>query len=136
MNRRNPVPTLANGHARPLGIAIVAVLMILFGLSEVVTGFTHNFFGLATAHRTFSNVAVAAVGTFYVVGGVLILTMRKWAAALAILLLLADIVGRVMLVVTGFYPLTSFVQTAGIIVGTLIAALFAIYVGSRWASFR
>jgi len=28
---------------RPLGITIVAILMILFGLAEAATGFTHNF---------------------------------------------------------------------------------------------
>ena len=33
---------------RPLGITIVAILMILFGLAEIVTGFTHNFFGVST----------------------------------------------------------------------------------------
>jgi len=42
----------------------------------------------------------------------------------------------VAVTVTGIYPLTSFAQTAGIVVGTLIAALFALYVSSKWASFR
>lgn len=128
--------TQANRHDHPRGLTIVAVLMILFGLSEVVTGFTHNFFGLTTSHRTLSTVAAAAIGIFYIVGGALILTMRKWAAVLAILLLVADIVGRLALVVTGVYPLTSLEQTAAILVGTLIAAFFALYVGSKWASFR
>ncbi|HEX8035754.1 MAG TPA: hypothetical protein VF510_17985 [Ktedonobacterales bacterium] len=136
MNISSPASTPAKRSPRPRGLTIVAVLMILFGLSEVVTGFTHNFFGLTTSYRTFSTVAAAAIGIFYVVGGALILTMRKWAAALAILLLGADIVGRVALVVTGVYPLTSFEQTAAILVGTLLAAFFALYVGSKWASFR
>jgi hypothetical protein len=33
----------------PFGIAVVAMLMILFGLAEVVTGFTHDFFGISTS---------------------------------------------------------------------------------------
>lgn len=136
MNMSSPASTQAKCRPRRRGLTIVAVLMLLFGLSEVGTAFTHNFFGLTTSHRTFSTVAVAAIGIFYVLGGVLILTMRKWAAALALLLLAAVIVGRVAVTVTGIYPLTSFSQTAGITIGTLIAAFFAIYVGSKWASFR
>lgn len=136
MNMSSPASTPTKRRARPRGLTIVAVLMILFGLSEVMTGFTHNFLGLTTSYRTFSTVSTAAIGTFYVVGGALILTMRRWAAALAILLLVADIVGRVALAATGIYPLTSFEQTTAILVGTLIAAFFALYVGSKWASFR
>ncbi|MGZ3674938.1 MAG: hypothetical protein ACXVCO_11565 [Ktedonobacterales bacterium] len=136
MNMSTLAPTPTNRHARPRGLTIVAVLMILFGLAEVVTGFTHNFFGLTTSYHDFSTIAAAVIGIFYVVGGALILTMRKWAVVLAILLLVADIVGRVALVVTGVYPLTSFEQTAAIVVGTLIAAFFALYVASKWASFR
>jgi len=131
-----PAPTPAKRRARPRGLTIVAVLMILFGLSEVMTAFTHTFIGLSTSRGTFSTVAVAAIGTFYAVAGALILTMREWAAALALLLLAAVIVGRVAVTVTGIYPLTSFAQTAGIVVGTLIAAHFALYVSSKWASFR
>ena len=34
------------GNTLPAGIPIVAILMILIGLAEGVTGFTHNFSGL------------------------------------------------------------------------------------------
>jgi pyruvate,water dikinase len=37
-----------------LGITIVAILMILFGLAEVVTGFTHNFIRLITSQTSIS----------------------------------------------------------------------------------
>jgi len=33
----------------PFGIVFVAVLMILFGLAEVVTGFRHHFSGISTS---------------------------------------------------------------------------------------
>jgi hypothetical protein len=109
MNEQRAVKqsTEAVNHGRPRGITIVAVLMILFGLAEVVTGFTHNFFGIITSSINIFTYSAAAIGAFYVVGGLLILTMKKWAAALAIVLLVADIVGRVSLVVTGLYPLNS-----------------------------
>lgn len=124
------------GATRPRGIVVVALLMILFGLAEVVTGFTHNFFGITTSHVTLFSYSAAAIGAFYVVAGVLILTMKQWAAALAIVLLGADIVGRVALVVTGLYPLSSLEQVVGIVIGTAVAVIFAIYIGAKWRLFR
>ena len=126
----------AVNQGRPRGIIIVAFLMILFGLAEVVTGFTHNFFGITTSQVTIFTYSAAAIGAFYVVAGLLILTMRKWAAALAIMLLGADIIGRVALVVVGLYPIDSLKNTLGIIAGTVIAVIFAIYIGWKWKSFR
>ncbi len=118
------------------GIAIAAILMILFGLAEVVTGFTHQFFGITTADTSIFTYAATAIGGFYVLAGLLILTMKKWAAALAIVLLGADIIGRITLVMFGLYPLDSFEQIFAIVMGTIIAAIFAIYIGWRWRSFR
>jgi hypothetical protein len=34
-----------------VAIAIIAVLMVLFGSAEVVTGFTHNFLGLISTNQ-------------------------------------------------------------------------------------
>jgi len=123
-------------QSRPWSTLIVACLMILFGAAEVVTGFTHNFFGITTSSVVIFTYSSAAIGACSVVGGLLILTMKKWAAALTIVLLAADIGGRVALVVTGLYPTDSAKNTFSIIAGTVIAALFAIYIGWRWKSFR
>jgi hypothetical protein len=122
-------------QSRPRGITIVAVLVILFGLAEVVTGFTHNFFGITTTSRAIFTYSAAAIGVCYTAAGLLIFTMKKWAAVLAIVLLIADVVGRVALVVTGFYPTDSFLNTFSIIAGTAIAVIFAIYIGWKWKSF-
>jgi hypothetical protein len=116
---------------RPLGIIIVAVLMILFGLAEVVTGFRHEFFGLTTAQVKISTYVGVSIGLFYFIGGLLILTRKKWAAVIAIILLCADVIGRIYMIVAGLYPLNSFRQTFSIIVGTLIAAFFAVYIGLK-----
>jgi hypothetical protein len=110
--------------------------MITFGMAEVVTGITHNFFGIATAKASASAYAGAAIGVLYVVAGLLILSMKRRAAALAIVLLIADIVGRVAMVVTGIYPIDSLKQTVAIILGTSIVAVFAIYVRLKWSYFR
>ncbi len=122
-------------RARPLGLTIVAALMILFGLAEVVTGFRHEFFGLTTAQVLISTVLGAALGLFCFVGGLLVLTMKRWAAVIAIILLCGDVIGRIAMVVTGLYPLSSFMQTFAIVVGTAIAAFFAIYIGLKLKDF-
>ncbi len=123
-------------RARPLGIKLAAVLMILFGLAEVATAFTHNFFGITTAQVDLFTFSAAAIGAFYAAAGILILTMRKWAAAAAIALLAADILGRIALVAAGLYPTGSFKQTFAIIAGTVIAAVFAIYIRLKWKAFQ
>jgi hypothetical protein len=123
-------------QTRHRGITVVASLMILCGLAEVVTGFTHNFFGLTTSHSPNATYAGAAIGACYFIGGLLLLSGRKWAAALAIVLLIADVLGRVVMVLTGLYPVDSALQIVGIVVGTSLAAFFAVYTGLKWNTFR
>jgi len=120
---------------RPRGIVVVALLTITFGLAEVTTGFTHNFFGISTASVTASVYAGAAVGVLYAMAGLLILSMKKRAAAIAIVFLIAVIIGRIAMVVTGLYPVDSFKQILAIIVGTSIVAVFAVYIRLKWSSF-
>jgi hypothetical protein len=118
------------------GISIVATLMILFGLAEVMTGFTHNFIGLVvTSMVSLSTYSGVILGVFYFLGGLLIFTKRKWAAIIAIILLAADVIGRIAMVLTGLYPVNSFLQTFSIVIGTSIAIFFAIYIGLKWKFF-
>jgi hypothetical protein len=119
----------------PLGIVVVAVLMILFGLTEIATGFRHQFLGISTSRTIIFTFAAVAIGVLYVSGGLLTLTLKWWAARLAILCLVADVGGRILLVVTGLYPKTSFKQIIAIGVGTAIAAIFAVYIGSKRKAF-
>ena len=120
---------------RPRGIVVVALLMITFGLAEVTTGFTHKFFGISTANVTASAYAGAAAGVLYAVAGLLILSMKKRAAALAIVFLIAVLIGRIAMVVTGLYPVDTFKQILAIIAGTSIVAVFAVYIRLKWSSF-
>ena len=121
---------------RPRSITVIAILMIIFGCAEVVTAFTHDFFGISTAFSVMSTYSAAGIGALYAVAGLLILTMRKWAAGLALTCLALVIVGRVALVAIGFFPVSSFEQTFAIVVGTAIAIAFAGYVGLKWSLFR
>jgi hypothetical protein len=120
----------------PRGIIIIAILMFLFGLAEILTGFTHQFFGLSTSESTNSTYLGAAIGALYVMAGGFILIMKRWAAVLAILALAADVFGRVAMVVAGFYPISTFKQMFSIVAGTLIAVAFGTYIGFNWKSFR
>ena len=122
-------------QSRHRGLTAIALLMILFGLAEVVTSFTHKFFGISTAAVRAGTYMAAAIGGLYILSGVLVLTMKKWAAALAIVCLIADIAGRIALVRTGFYPTDSFRQECAIITGTAVVAAFAVYIGSKWKHF-
>ena len=120
----------------PVGIIIAAAFSILAGLAEVVTGFTHSFFGITTSNATIFTYSSVLIGLFYIAAGLLILTMRRWAAALALVLLGADIVGRLVFVFTGLYPTNSLKNTFSIISGTVLVALVALYVVWKWKSFR
>jgi hypothetical protein len=124
-------------QSKPLGITIVASLMILFGLAEVATGFTHNFLGLvSTASATASTYGGVGIGALYAIGGIFVLIMKRWSAVVAEICLLFVVLGRITLVITGLYPLNSYTQTFSIIVGTLIAVIFAAYIWIKWAIFR
>jgi hypothetical protein len=121
---------------RSLDILIVAGFVMLAGLAEVVTGFTHNFFGITTTSDTIFTSSAVVIGICYAIAGLLILTMKKWAAALAIVLLGVDIVGRIVLVLTGLYPTVSLKNTLSILAGTIIVAIVVLYIGWKWKSFR
>ena len=122
---------------KSLAITIVAILMILFGVAEIATGFTHNFLGIiSTAEATASTYGAIIIGGLYAVGGLFLLVRRKWAAILAEICLIFVVIGRIFMVVVGLYPLNSFLQAFSIIVGTSIAIIFAIYIGLKLKSFK
>ena len=120
----------------PRGLLIVSCLMVLFGAAEVITGFRHQFFSLTTTAGLASAAAGVSIGVLYIAAGVLTLTMKKWAAALAILCLALDVFGRIAMVVAGLYPIDTFMQTIAIILGTVIAAAFAVYIGMNWSRYQ
>jgi len=110
--------------------------MLVFGLAEVATGFTHTFLGIiTTANAPLSIYFGAGIGAIYACAGVLTLTMKKRATTLAILCLVGVVIGRVAMVLAGLYPLDSFIQVVSIVIGTAIAVAFAFYIALRWSVF-
>jgi hypothetical protein len=109
--------------------------MILFGLAEIATGFTHNFFGVSTTRGAFSACANTGVGALYAAAGILILSRKKRYVAVALGCLALDVVGRIALVAAGLFPMNDLRQTGAIVAGTTIVILFAAYIGSQWRQF-
>jgi hypothetical protein len=120
---------------RPWDLIVVAGFAILAGVAEVVTGFSHAFFGITTSGVARFTIAATGIGLSYTASGVLMLTMKKWAATVALILLGLDIVGRILLAVTGLYPTDTARNTFSLIAGTLIVAFVAMYVGWKRKSF-
>jgi hypothetical protein len=123
-------------RSRPVGIIVAAAFTVTAGLAEVVTGFTHTFFGITTSSVAIFTYTSAGIGLCYLAAGLLILTMKRWAAVLALVLLGADIIGRMVLVFTGLYPTDSLKNTFSVIAGTVLVALVALYIVWKWKSFR
>jgi hypothetical protein len=120
-----------------MGITIVALLMIVFGVAELVTGFQHNFIGLlVTRTSDLATFGGTAIGTIYAIGGLLLLTRKKWAASVAMICIVIVVLGRISLVLAGLYPTDSPLQTVSIIIGTSIAIGFGIYIVIKRNSFN
>src|SRR5262245_65438121 len=98
----------AKKEGRPPGITVVATLMILFGLAEVFTGlFLGHRIGVSEANSTVFAYETPAIGALYVIGGLLLLTGKKWAAGVGGMCLAADVGGRVHLVGAGLSPVIA-----------------------------
>jgi hypothetical protein len=119
---------------RHLGITIVAAFAIIAGLGEIVVGFTGNYLGILSTNiaPSFSTVVI---GTFYSLGGLCLLTMKKWGAALGILFIGAEILGRVYLVMAGIAPSTG-PDAMKIVIGGAIALALILYTCSQWSRFE
>jgi hypothetical protein len=117
---------------RPVGIIIVAFYAILSGLGEIVVGVTGNYLGILSKSIE-PSFSTAVVGAFYCLAGLsLLITRKKWGAALAIAFIGAEVLGRVYLVTTGIAPSSGF-DLVKVIIGGAIALALMLYTG--WRSF-
>jgi hypothetical protein len=121
--KRDPVPT------------IVAALMIIFGITETITGFRYILFSVRAAHVAMATYLGAGTGTLLSFAGTLVLTTKKSAAALALCLLAAVILGHVAMVVADSYSTDSVSQLFAIVLETSIACAFFVVVALKWETF-
>lgn len=121
---------------RPRGMVIAGALMIIFGIAEVAAGFTGRFFGgISVPTSTEYTVVAAAAGACYSLAGLSVLSMRRWGARLGIVFLCSELLGRLYLVSNGLYPFSG-IDESSVIAGSIIAVLFALYIGFSWKRFR
>ena len=115
---------------------VVPVLMILFGLAEAFAALNHHSFDVRLADQDIASSAGAAIGILYAAAGLLVLTMKKFAAAGAIVLLVLVIAGRIALLLAGLYPIDTAKQIVALSAGTAIAAGLTVYIGLQWHRFE
>jgi hypothetical protein len=121
-------------RTRHLEISIVAVFAIIAGLGEIVVGFTGNYLGILSKNIT-PSFSTVVIGAFYSLGGLCLLTMKKWGAALGILFIGAEILGRIYLVMAGIAPSTG-TDAIKIVIGGAIALALILYIWSQWSRFN
>ena len=121
-------------QGRGLGIVAAGVFAIVAGLGEIIVGVAGNYLGILSKPLEPSAVTVL-VGACYSLGGVLILTLRKWGAAFGMALIAAEILGWIYLVATGVAPSTG-PDAIKIAIGAVIALALIGYVASQWQRFR
>jgi hypothetical protein len=65
-----------------------------------------NLGSTVTEHRNLlgQSMATAIIGALYSLGGLFVLTMRKWGAAIGVFFIGAEVLGRIYLVATGIAP--------------------------------
>ena len=110
------------------------VFAIVAGFGEIIVGVTGNYLGILSKPLE-SSAVTALVGACYALGGVFILTSKKWGAALGTALIAAEILGRIYLVATGVAP-NSGPDAIKIAVGAAIALALIGYVASQWRRFH
>jgi hypothetical protein len=120
-----------SGKGLRVRLIVCAVLMIVFGATEVATAFRHRFLMLATNLAEVSTIVGALTGALYAAGGIMVLIMRKWSAVMSVICLSAVVAGRITMVAAGLYPFDSFPQIFAIIAGTSIAAFFLVYIARK-----
>lgn len=121
-------------RTRHIGLTVVSIYAILSGLGEIIVGLTGNYLGILSKSLALS-FSTVVVGAFYSLGGISLLTRKKWGAMLGILFISAEILGRIYLVRTGIAP-SGGADMFKIVVGGIIALAVILYIWSQWRHFE
>lgn len=121
-------------HHYPLGLTIIAVFAVIAGIGEVIVGFTGNYLGILSKSIT-PSITTSVIGAFYSLGGLFLLTRKRWGAIVGIGFISAEIIGRVYLITVGIAPAHG-IDAFKIFVGAVIALSLIIYVLFKWRYFK
>jgi hypothetical protein len=120
-------------RTRHVGITVVSIFAIIAGLGEIVVGFTGNCLGILSKDIR-PTTSTAVIGALYSLGGLSLLTMKKWGAVLGIVFISAEILGRIYLVTAGIAP-SKGADAVKIVIGGAIALALILYVWSQLKKF-
>src|SRR5258706_2907983 len=67
-------------RTRHLGVTVIAIFAIIAGIGEMIVGFIGNLLGILSTPLT-PSISTVIIGSFYSLGGLSFLTMRKWGLA-------------------------------------------------------
>ncbi len=115
---------------RPLGLTLVGCFALIAGLGEIVVGFTGNYLHIL-ARPMPPSISTGIVGAFYSLGGLFILTGKRWGVLVGVLFVAAEIGGRIYLVSGGIAPSTG-ADAVKILVGGIVAVSVIVYALSHW----
>jgi len=117
-----------------LGLLLVGLFAVIAGLGEIIVGLKGNYLGILS-HPIAPSLTTAIVGAFYSLGGLFILTLRKWGAAIGVGFIGAEVLGRIYLVATGLAP-SSGPDAIKIAIGGALALALIAHVLSQWRALR
>ena len=116
------------------GITVVAIFAILAGLAEVYVGLTGNFLGILSTPLMPATETII-IGACYVLGGLFLITKRKWGAMLGTLFILFEILARINAVRAGVVPAGG-VDFIKVVIGAAIAVFVVLYIASQWKTYN
>ncbi len=119
-----------------IDIYVIAILMIVFGIGEIITVIKYNPSFLTTKNLNISALLALTLGCIYLIGGLFILPQRKWASKITISLITQNIILRIVMLITDQYPTGRLIEIIGYVMGIVIAIFFLSYLIVRFKRFQ
>lgn len=118
----------------PFSLIATAIFAIIAGIGEVIVGITGNYLGILSKSIS-PSLLTAIIGSFYSLGGLSLLTRKRWGAVLGIGFISAEVLGRVYLITVGIAP-SQGIDAVKILIGAIIAVSIIIYIILKWRYFK
>ncbi|MEX2706910.1 MAG: hypothetical protein Q6352_016895 [Candidatus Freyrarchaeum guaymaensis] len=109
---------------RPTGVTILAILMIIWGILVLISGFISlgAFILFPTGLEAIMPIIDIIWGILYIIGGAGLLSLKEWARILAIIINILGLIGGILLTIT----------IAGAIIGIPMIVISIIIIWYLW----